>query len=208
MAKVTFDFDALTVWRASAYAYRLNKQYVKSGENPADKQSNRAIMATAINDTSLITDEDKALGDAIRKHFQAYTFKILKGTKLTDFDNNAMLVANRDVITSSYELGVIAYLPYGYVKETKRNVVDQRIKFATGGFIGNVGDKVKLNIEIVKAIFSHKYNTTYVTGLTEKDEPVFFSYHHPINVGDTHTITGTVKVHRENLTQINRVKLT
>lgn len=208
MAKVTFDFDAVTVWQASAYAYRLNTEYVKSGQNPADKQSNRAIMAIAINDTSLLTDEDKALGDAIRKHYQAYTFKILKGIKLNDFDNNAMLVANRESIVSTYELGVIAYLPYGYANETRRNKADQRIKFATGGFIGREGNKVTLTIEVVKAIFSHRYNTTYVTGLTDKDEPVFFSYNHPINIGDTHIITGTVKAHRENLTQLNRVKLT
>lgn len=207
MAKVTFDFDALTVWQASAYAYRLNTEYVKSGLNPEEKTTNRAIMALAIDDPSLLTDEDKALGEAIRKHYQAYTFKILKGYKLNDFDNNAMLISNRETITNSYELGVIAYLPYGYAKELKRNDVNQRIKFATGGYIGNVGDKVSATIEIIKTVYSHKFNTNYVTGITEKDEPVFFSCHNPPNLGDTCTVYGIVKAHRDNSTQLNRVKL-
>jgi len=160
-------------------------------------------------DTTKITDENREQGLKVRKYYQGLTFKVLKGIKLNDFDNNVMLISNRDVINENFDLAVIASLPNSYVRAIERDNVDQRIKFATGGYISKPGLKTTLiKLEILKSIFSHKYNVNFITGITPADEVVFFSYKESIMVGQNIIINGTVKAHRDNSTQLSRVKLT
>ena len=118
-----------------------------------------------------------------------------------------MLISNRDVITDNFDLAVIASLPNSYVRAVERDNVDQRIKFATGGFIGKAGDKITQKIEVVKQIWSTKWDTHYITGINDKDQVLFFSHKNLLEVGKSVTIEGTVKSHREDSTQLNRVKV-
>jgi hypothetical protein len=174
-----------------------------------DRKSNRQLVELLLADTTQITDEDREQGKTVRKYYQAFTFKILKGIKLNEFDNTAMLIANRDIIDSNYDVAVMASLPSCYERGVKRDGVDQRVKFATGGYIGHIGDKVKFTVEILKTNYSQKWNTNYVTGITSDDQAVFFAYNHIDNVeiGNTYTFFGTVKAQRDNSTQLNRVKV-
>jgi len=214
--KPVLNFNADDVWAAACQAQRVNGAYVKlsilSESDPSmDQKSNRQLVELLLADTTQITDEDREQAKTVRKYYQAFTFKILKGIKLSEFDNTAMLIANRDIIESNYDVAVMASLPSCYERGVKRDGVDQRVKFATGGFIGRVGDKVNVTIEILKTMYSQKWNTNYVTGITSDDQAVFFAYNHINNVeiGKTYKFFGTVKahVHRDNLTQLNRVKV-
>ena len=214
--KPVLNFNADDVWAAACQAQRVNGAYVKlsilSESDPSmDQKSNRQLVELLLADTTQITDEDREQAKTVRKYYQAFTFKILKGIKLSEFDNTAMLIANRDIIESNYDVAVMASLPSCYERGVKRDGVDQRVKFATGGFIGRVGDKVNVTIEILKTIYSQKWNTNYVTGITSDDQAVFFAYNHINNVeiGKTYKFFGTVKAHshRDNLTQLNRVKV-
>ena len=214
--KPVLNFNADDVWAAACQAQRVNGAYVKlsilSESDPSmDRKSNRQLVELLLADTTQITDEDREQAKTVRKYYQAFTFKILKGIKLSEFDNTAMLIANRDIIESNYDVAVMASLPSCYERGVKRDGVDQRVKFATGGFIGRVGDKVNVTIEILKTIYSQKWNTNYVTGITSDDQAVFFAYNHINNVeiGKTYKFFGTVKAHshRDNLTQLNRVKV-
>jgi hypothetical protein len=210
--KVTVNYNADDVWSAACAAQRINGSYIKlsvvSESDPATtKLSNRMIVEQLLADLSGITDEDREQGVKVRAFYQAYTFKILQGKQLSDFDNNAMLIANREVITGNYDVAVIASLPSCYERGVVRQSADQRINFATGGFVGKAGDKVKLEIEVIKCTYSQIYNVFFVTGITEQDQPVFFSYKDNVPTGDTMNIYGTVKAHRDNITQLNRVKV-
>lgn len=211
--KPVLNFNADDVWSAACAAQRINGAYVKlsmiseSDPNSTYKLSNRQIVESLLVDTFNITDEDREQGKKVRAFYQALTFKILQGKHLTDFDNNAMVLSNRDVITSNYDLAVIASLPSCYERGVERQTAEQRVNFATGGFIGKAGDKVKLEIEVIKCTYSHSYNVFFVTGITENDQPVFFSYKSKVPTGDTMNIAGTVKAHRDNITQLNRVKV-
>jgi hypothetical protein len=202
-----FNYVADEVWAAACMAQRLNGDYVKAGN--IDKQSNRQIVDELLVNTNRITDEDREQGKKVRQYYQAYTFKILKGIKLSEFDNNAMVLSNRDVINSNYDMAVIISLPASYERGLKRGNVDQRVKFATGGYIGTSGDKITVTIEVLKTVYSQKWNTSYFTGITSEDQVVFFAYNHidRLEIGDTYTIQGTVKTHRNNSTQLNRVKV-
>ena len=212
--KPVLNFNSDDVWAAACQAQRVNGAYVKlsilSESDPSmDRKSNRQLVELLLSDTTQITDEDREQAKTVRKYYQAFTFKILKGIKLNEFDNTAMLIANRDIIDSNYDVAVIASLPSCYGRGVKRDGVDQRVKFATGGYIGRVSDKVKVTVEILKTNYSQQWNTNYVTGITNDDQAVFFAYNHIDNVeiGNTYTFFGTVKAQRDNSTQLNRVKV-
>jgi hypothetical protein len=214
--KPQLNFNADVVWGAACAAQRINGVYLKEGQNIygddgapiGTKRRNRDIMLEFLHNPESLLEEDVEQAKQVRKYYQAFTFKILKGIKLSDFDNNAMLISNRDVIDTNYDVAVIASLPSCYERGVKRNNIDQRVKFATGGYIGRVSEKVKLTVEILKTMYSQKWNTTFVTGITSEDQVVFFSYNHQIEIGQTYNVQGTVKAHRDNSTQLNRVKLT
>ena len=210
--KVTVNYNANDVWSAACAAQRINESYIKlsvvSESDPATtKLSNRMIVEQLLADLSGITDEDREQGVKVRAFYQAYTFKILQGKQLSEFDNTAMLIANRDVITGNYDVAVIASLPSCYERGVVRQSADQRINFATGGFIGKANDKITASIEVLKSVFSMKWNTNYVTGITTDDQVVFFAYKESLDIGKVLAIQGTVKAYRDNSTQLNRVKV-
>jgi catabolite regulation protein CreA len=210
--KPVLNFNADDVWSAACAAQRINGSYVKLSvlteeDKTSNKLSNRQIVESLLVDTFNITDEDHEQGKKVRAFYQALTFKILQGKRLNEFDNTAMLLANRDVITSNYDLAVIASLPSCYERGVKRQTVDQRIGFATGGFIGAIGKKVSVTIEVLKSTYSQKWMTNFVTGITSDDQVVFFAYKSELPVGKMFDIYGTVKAHRDNTTQLNRVKV-
>lgn len=211
--KPKLNYNADDVWAAACHAQRVNGTYIKVSTLTEDQltnglRSNRELMASLLADTTQLTDEDREQGLKVRKYYQGLTFKVLKGIKLNEFDNNVMIISNRDVITENFDLAVIASLPNSYVRALERDNVDQRIKFATGGHIGRPGLKATLiKLEVLKSVFSQKFSTHYITGITPADEVVFFSYKESIPVGQTIMVDGTVKAHRDNSTQLNRVKL-
>ena len=210
--KVVLNLNADDVWAAACQAQRTNGAYVKlsvltESEKSQNKLSNRQIIESLLVDATSITDEDRAQGLKVRAFYQALTFKILQGKHLNGFDNNAMLISNRDIITDNYDVAVIASLPSCYERGVKRQTVDQRVNFATGGFIGAVGKKVSTSIEVLRSVFSQTYNVNFVTGINSDDQVVFFAYKKELEVGKMYDIYGTVKGHRDNTTQLNRVKV-
>ena len=210
--KPVLNLVADNVWGAACQAQRINGSYVKLSvlteeDKTSNKLSNRQMIETFMVDSSLITEEDMEQGKKVRAFYQALTFKILQGKQLNDFDNTAMLIANRDVITSNYDVAVIASLPSCYERGVKRQTVDQRVNFARGGFIGQVGNKVSTSVEVLRSVYSQTYNVNFVTGINCDEQVVFFAYKKELEVGKMYDIYGTVKGHRDNTTQLNRVKV-
>lgn len=218
------NLDADTVWSAACAAQRINGEYVKmvtsyatsdevlsnsleQAASPETKRTNRQLIDMLLADPSLITDADRVQAEAVRKYYKAFTFKILQGKMLSEFDNNAMVIANRDVIEATYDIAVIASLPASYERAVKRDSLNRKIDSASGGFVGRVGDKVKLTVEVVRSVFSQQWNVFFITGITTDDQPVFFSYREAIPTGKSIVAQGTVKAHRDNSTQLNRVKI-
>lgn len=206
--KVTVTHNADDVWAASAQAFSINGSYVKAiAPGIEGHKTNRQIVDGLLADPTQITQESRDKGLAIRQYFKGLTFKVLQGKQLNDFNQTAMIIANRDAITSNYDIAVIVSLPATYEKSVKRDDVDRRINFASGGYLGTVGDKVTVEIEVVKQVWSQNWNTWYVTGITDDDKVLFFAYKTQMNTGDRVTISGSVKGTRDNSTQLNRVKV-
>ena len=201
------NLQATDVWAAACAAQRINGAYLKIVEEGKNTETNRQIMDNFIANTDLITEADREQTELVRTYYKGLTFKILQGKKLNDFDNTAMVIANRDVIESTYDVAVIASLPSCYERAVKRDTINRKLETAGGGLVGRVGQKVKVNVEVVRSNYSQQYGVYFVSGVTTDDQAVFFSYRNGIEPGKLVIAEGTVKRHGENITQLNRVKV-
>ena len=76
-------------------------------------------------------------------------FKVLSGTVLHELDQKSIAIASADQ-TSSRDFGIVAYMPQKYESVAKKQQIDDRVLDATGGVIGNVGDKVTRTVEVLR----------------------------------------------------------
>jgi len=206
------------VWGAACHAQRINGAYIKQDhwEWPSEtatamqlnRKSNRNIMMEALENPFMITDQDRSAGAECLKFIQNdMTFRALQN-KLTDFDRSVIKITT---VTDRFfpqshrlELATVACLPNSHERALKRIAEQDRIS-QTAGYIGAVGDKVTVTVDIVRCNFSQKWNTYYATAITANNETVFFAIREPLNTGTTLSFRGTVKAHRDGQTQLNRV---
>jgi hypothetical protein len=206
------------VWGAAVAAQRMNGSYVKetmyktdSSNTVIDKRRNRDIMADILANPALLTVEDIAQGQECRRFLQNdITFRALKN-KLTEFDSAVSKVLavtdDFDTVKNKYELAVVACLPQSHTRALAREANQARIQQTSGEYIGQVKDKVTVNVEIIRCVFSQNYNTWFATAVTQDNQAVFFSIREPHDAGTWLTIRGTVKAHKDGSTQLNRVSI-
>lgn len=207
--KVSMQIPSEDLWAASWQAYIINgKQYIKAiMPDKPDHKTNKMIVQELLADPTQITQESREQGDAVRRYFMGLTFKMIEGRTLSPFMQGAYDAACKNTITNNFDFGVIVSLPSTYEKATSRDDVERRIRFAQGGYLGTIGDKVTCEIEVLKRLWSEKWNTWYITGITDTDQVLFFAHKTNIEIGVRVKITGTVKGTRDNSTQLNRVKV-
>jgi hypothetical protein len=70
-----------------------------------------------------------------------------------------------------------------------------------------VGDRVDERVTVAKSVYSQNYGVYFITAVTESRHAVFFSYRERLATGHQCRVRGTVKAHRENSTQLNRVRI-
>ena len=202
--------DADLLWSAACTAYRLNNGYLKVPDTIGDqviRPTNREIVRRALADTKLITDADRNLAQQCRRYMAtAVTMQALK-TELGEWAKITAKVCALDTITSNYDLSVITAMPQSYVKQLKKESVDARLARCESGVIGKINDKVNLAVEIVRNNYSAKFNTWFISAITEDNYAVYFAYREAIDPDAHVTIRGTVKRHNDQATQLNRVKI-
>jgi hypothetical protein len=217
-AGIKYSVD--NVWGAAVAAQRMNGSYVKetiykfdedNNTSAVDKRRNRDIMVDILANPAQLTVEDIAQGQECRKFLQNdITFRALKN-KLTEFDGSVSKVLavtdDFDTAKHKYELAVVACLPQSHARTLERQAVQDRVRQTTGDLVGQPGDKVQLDVEIVKSNYSQQWNTWYATAVTEDNRAVFFAYRQELGRGTKCTIHGTVKAHRDGTTQLNRVSI-
>ena len=214
MKKKTRDsidaIDADLVWSAACTAYRLNSGYLKEPEVVGDqvvRPTNRELVRRCLENLSLITDADREQGLQCRRQLaSAVTLQALKA-ELSEWAKITARVCELDTINSNYDLSVITAMPQSYAKTLKRESVDARLARCDQAHAGQLGDKVELVVEILRNNYSAKYNTWFVSGITENNCQVFFAYREQLKSDQTLKIRGTVKRHNDRATQLNRVKI-
>lgn len=208
------------VWAAACAAQRVNGGYFKefqyewdeaTGTNQLVKRRNRDVMMEFLQNPHQLLVEDVEAGEQVRNFLEKdITFRALK-SQLTDFDKSTkqcLAVTDRFyTVSHRYEIAVIAALPNSAQRTQARQNAQQRIQFARGGLIGNVGDKVTVNVEVISSFYKQQFNIYFINAITDQDQVVSFGFKEKFDVGTHITIKGTVKAHKDNLTQLNYVKV-
>jgi hypothetical protein len=211
------SLPADTVWGAAAYADRINGgEYRKEPEyrmienrytQEVVRQPNKIYMGEAIRDNSLITDEDRRIGrearDYVRKNL------VIKGLKntMSAFDAALSVSAEMEEFNSGsdrYEIALVTSQIRAYRQAQKMEAIIEDVDSTP---VAKVGEKVSLRAQVVKAVFSTNYNVYFITAKTESRQMVFFSYRERLAQDGWINFKGTVKAHRTDATQLNRVKL-
>lgn len=210
--------SAETVWGAAAHADRINGgEYRKEPEyrvredgtitDEVVRQPNKIHMWTAIRDNSLITDADRDTGraalDYVRKNL---VIKGLKGA-MSDFDQAlSRVVEMAEFMTGAdrYEIALVTSQIRAFREGTRIEAVMDDVNRAP---LADVGAKVSGHAQVVKSVFSQNYNVYFVTAKTDSNHMVFFSYRERLAVDSEISFRGTVKAHRPDATQLNRVRL-
>lgn len=205
-------YSAADVWAAACAAHRVNGAYIKSPGPSGLGQSlepNRELMAKFLAAPEEMFEHDHVMGANCRKWLQGDLLVRALKNKATDFDKAVMQVCELeefDTGYNSYQLAVIPCLPNSWQRGLAREQVQERVRAATGDYLGNVGTKVTSNIEVLKTNYSAQYNTYYVTAIDDENRSMFFSYREQLPPGTFGKVSGTVKAHRDGNTQLTRVK--
>jgi len=198
------------VWSAACAAYRINGGYFKEPETVGDqviRHTNRDIVRQALANIAMITDADRDMALQCRRHMAtSVTMQALK-TELGEWAKITARVCELDEITNNYDLSVITAMPQSYAKTLKKESVDARLARCDHAHAGQLGDKVELVVEILRNNYSAKYNTWFVSGITDNNLAVFFAYREELKSDQTLKIRGTVKRLVDRATQLNRVKI-
>lgn len=220
VAQTSVSYSVSDVWAAACAADRVNGGYFKedrfeySDNQPPRliKRRNRDVMMQFLANPGQLLVEDVERGEQCREFLNSdLTFRALQN-KITSFDDavrKVLAVEDRfDARLNRYELAIVACLPASVARSQVRQTVDERVRFAGGGYIGNLGNKVMLkDVEVLSANYSQQYNIFWIRGVTDQDQVVLFSNKEKFDVGSHLTIQGKVKAHRDNLTQLNYVKV-
>lgn len=212
-------WTAETVWAAAASAHRRNGgEYLKDPEYAKDalgrwsdkvlRPRNRDLMKQALDDESLIMDADRDLGRRARDWLsKRLVVKTLKGSAMNEFETACQgMVAQEDFDewTTRYELALIPSQIKAYEESVQ---LDRVMEGVSNEPVADVGAKVDTEITVVKSVYSQHYGVYFITGVTADKRAVFFSYRERLSNGHQCRIRGTVKAHRENSTQLNRVRV-
>lgn len=214
-------WPAETVWAAAAYAHRINDgEYLKNPESAQPqhhedgyatqamtRMRNRDLMRQALADDGLITDADRDLGSRARDYVSKQILvKTLKGT-LSEFEQSlqqAVVMTDFDEWTSRVELAIVASQIRAYEQAVQ---LEQVMDGISAEPLADVGAKIDTDITVVKSVYSQNFGVFFITGVTADRRAVFFSYRERLANGHQCRIRGTVKAHRENSTQLNRVRM-
>jgi len=212
-------WSAETVWAAAAHAHRINGgEYLKDPEYAKDDQGlwtdrvlrlrNRDLMKRALDDDSVITQEDRDLGSRARDWLsKSMMVKVLKSSALSEFETGlqrTVAIDDFDEWNCRYELALVASQIRAYEQAVQLEAAMEGISAEP---IADIGAKVDVEITVVKSVYSQNFGVFFITGITTDRRAVFFSYRDRLANGHQCRIRGTVKAHRENSTQLNRVRM-
>lgn len=206
-------YNVADVFAAACAAYRVNGEYLKqdvitfheNGGHTVDKIANKTLVHQFLKGAFDLRDEDREMGEKVRQHCNGLSFKIITGKTLSDFEQAMLTIADKETTDSNYDIAVVASLPASYERAQARIKQDIMLREKSGTLGNAVGDKVELDIEVVRCNYSNNWDTHFVTA-TVDNAVVFFASRNKIELGSKLRIKGKVKAHKEDRTQLSHVK--
>jgi len=205
--------SAERVWAAAALADRVNAgAYYKEPQHDKDNydvvvfETNRAIMNRALTSTTELAAEDLELGRLARAWHKNRLLMAAIKRPLTGFEDNLSKSAGMDEFAlevHKLELATIA----SQIRSFRNGfALEEKMWGTSTGPLADIGTKILTTAEVVSSVYSVTYNTTYIRAVTlDTRNVIMFTYREKIEPGTVITVKGTVKAHREDCTQLNRV---
>ncbi len=208
------EFTADQVWGLAVEADRINGGYLKdavweSVDDQARKVSdaNKVMVKQWLRDNRQPSAEDVEKGREYRNFFNTYTLKALMGG-LSDFDKQALRIAQMDSFTGKnmLEFAIVSCLPSCARREQERTELKREV-YSSEQLVGNVGDVIRGEIEVISSRFSVNYNK-YKVVARMGEAFVDFWFGHNLDKGAVRTVQGKIKAVRgDKTTQLNFVKI-
>lgn len=171
------------VWGAACQALSVNDGvYIKQQDIEFDpekytgKLSNQELIRFYAYNTDRINEQSIKDGMEVRAYLNGMMFKILAEEKIGDYFTKLIrLATDENLQLTNKNIHFIASAPSAVIREQLKDEMNKEIKRASGGYIGSEGDKVQLNLKIVRSHYSEQWERHYVTGITTNDQVVSFS---------------------------------
>lgn len=193
----TYKFsDVLTVAFTSQ---RFNKKYIKDTQVSITLEgklltpvivANKQIMRTLLSDDNMgihpvalehiknsniqVTDEDRKNSKEACVWLEGLTMRALAGD-LNDFESNLYATFEKEEITN-YDFGMIASIPQTYLRNIKRENLEDKIQVscADSDWVAPVGNKINATVELVSGVYSRNYQSYIYVAITDKGQLVTF----------------------------------
>ena len=201
------------VWAAAALADRVNagayhKELIRDKDNYDTVlfEPNRTIMGRVLSGSVELTAEDIELGRLARAWHKNRLLMTAITRPLTGFEDNLSTAAGMDEFALEVHKLEIATIASQIRSFRNGFALEEKMWDTTTGPLAAIGTKVLTTAEVVSTVYSVTYNTTYIRAVTlDTRNVIMFTYREKIEPGTVITIKGTVKAHREDCTQLNRV---
>ena len=204
------------VWAFAATADRINDgQYLKESQRSSDgqcviKEANKLMIKRWLTEgyCGEDTEADWEQGRAARAWHRGNLLMTAHKRPLTEFEDTLSKAAGMDEFAlevNQLEFAIIA----SQIRSYRAGVEEEQKMWGTDTSpMAAVGTKVECQVEVVKSVYSQNYNTNYVRAVAvDTRKVVMFTYREGWDVGTVLTIRGTVKAHRDDCTQLNRVRV-
>jgi hypothetical protein len=206
-------YNITDVFAAACAAFRINGSYIKqdevtfheNGGHTVDKIANKTLVHQFLKGAFDLRDEDREMGEKVRRHCNGLSFKIIIGKTLSEFEQAMLTIADKETTDSNYDIAVVASLPASYERAQARIQQDAMLREKSGTLTDNAGDKVELDIEVVRCNYSNNWDTHFVTAIVD-NAVVFFASKNKLDTGANLRIKGKVKAHKEDRTQLSHVE--
>jgi len=161
---------------------------------------------------TIVSENDIAQGIAIREKAKLIGMCAM----LSDgniFDMKTCEVADLDVIdidAGGSTLGVIASIPFSYLRKEKREREDQHLNEARNAstpYPAAIGQQVSGKMEVLKCFYSEKWDSYLTNVCYNKQHVMFFFGKNNLTVGSEVTLKGNIKRFDDNTTGLTRVKV-
>ena len=203
------------VWTFAATADRINGGHIKEDQRSSDgqcviREANKAMLKRWLREgyCGEDTPEDRDVGAAARAWHRGRLLMTALKRPLTEFENMLNRAAGLDEFAlevNQLEIAIIA----SQIQSYRSGVAEEQKMWGTDiSPLAPVGTKVEFQVEVIKSVYSQNYNTNYIRAVTlDTRKVVMFTYREGMDPDTVITIRGTVKAHREDCTQLNRVKV-
>jgi hypothetical protein len=209
MAKINWRiFPAADVWAAAICAL------TEPGAADRDVYVIRTRMTELAQNIAEISEEHKTKSKEMVSYFQGLVFRILSGDNVNSWLSSVITQAQATEI-SEMHWGLIVSAVRSYPDMARRDAQRQqeRLLMAGSQCVGEIGEKLKLNLEVIRSVYSERWGVYYITAvIAESSNLVFFSYKQALDSGRCISIQGTVRDHIQsskdgNRTRLNRVRV-